>query len=175
MRPHPRHRRLAYWGGRLAQALERDDSVEVIIGVSPHDPTLELERTEFVRVGTQHALLRRIVQAAEIDTVIDSVDHPREDGGQVRDVGDRIVDLALVERAATPVGKARALVQAVAEKALDQVRIANLLAVTERHRRDLRVKQRMWHLAGEIVNDLQVLPAGVKDFQHLLIFDEEVE
>jgi UDP-glucose 4-epimerase len=62
----------SYWGGRLAQALEADDSVEVIIGVSPHDPTLELERTEFVRVGTQHALLRRIVQGAGIDTVIDS-------------------------------------------------------------------------------------------------------
>jgi len=62
----------SYWGGRLAQALEADDAVETIIGVSPQDPTLELERTEFVRVGTQHALLRRIVQAAEIDTVIDS-------------------------------------------------------------------------------------------------------
>ena len=61
-----------YWGGRLAQALEQDERVETIIGVSPDDPTLELERTEFVRVGTQHALLRRIVQAAEIDTVIDS-------------------------------------------------------------------------------------------------------
>jgi UDP-glucose 4-epimerase len=62
----------SYWGGRLAQLLERDDSVETIIGVSPKDPTCELERTEFVRVGTQHALLRRIVQAAEIDTVVDS-------------------------------------------------------------------------------------------------------
>jgi UDP-glucose 4-epimerase len=62
----------SFWGGRLAQALERDDAVETIIGVSTEDPTLELERTEFVRVGTQHALLRRIVQAAEIDTVIDS-------------------------------------------------------------------------------------------------------
>ena len=62
----------SYWGGKLAQALERDPSVEAIVGVSPRDPTLELERTEFVRVGTQHALLRRIVQAAEIDTVIDS-------------------------------------------------------------------------------------------------------
>ena len=62
----------SYWGGRLAQALEADDAVETIIGVSPQDPTLEFERTEFVRVGTQHALLRRIVQAAEIDTVIDS-------------------------------------------------------------------------------------------------------
>jgi len=62
----------SYWGGKLAQALEQDPDVETIVGVSPHDPTLELERTEFVRVGTQHALLRRIVQAAEIDTVIDS-------------------------------------------------------------------------------------------------------
>jgi UDP-glucose 4-epimerase len=61
-----------YWGGRLAQALEADPDVEVIIGVDSEDPTRELERTEFVRVGTQHALLRRIVQAAEIDTVIDS-------------------------------------------------------------------------------------------------------
>jgi UDP-glucose 4-epimerase len=61
-----------YWGGRLAQALEEDPDVEVIIGVDSTDPTRELERTEFVRVGTQHALLRRIVEAAEIDTVVDS-------------------------------------------------------------------------------------------------------
>jgi UDP-glucose 4-epimerase len=61
-----------YWGGRLAQALERDPAVDVIIGVDSEDPTRELERTEFVRVGTQHALLRRIVEAAEIDTVVDS-------------------------------------------------------------------------------------------------------
>ncbi len=50
----------SYWGGRLAQALEQDPAVEAIVGVSPHDPTLELERTEFVRVGTQHALLQRM-------------------------------------------------------------------------------------------------------------------
>jgi UDP-glucose 4-epimerase len=61
-----------YWGGRLAEALEADPSVDVIIGVDSVDPTRELERTEFVRVGTQHALLRRIVEAAEIDTVVDS-------------------------------------------------------------------------------------------------------
>jgi UDP-glucose 4-epimerase len=61
-----------FWGGRLAQELERDPEVECVIGVSPDDPTCELERTEFVRVGTQHALLRRIVDAAEIDTVVDT-------------------------------------------------------------------------------------------------------
>lgn len=62
----------SYWGGRLAQELERDESVEVLVGVSTEDPRLPLERTEFVRVGTHHALLRRIVHAAEIDTVIDT-------------------------------------------------------------------------------------------------------
>ena len=62
----------SYWGGRLAQALERDPDVATVIGVSPQDPTCELERAEYVRVGAQHTLLRRIVQAAEIDTVIDT-------------------------------------------------------------------------------------------------------
>jgi len=62
----------SFWGGRLAQAIEKDRSVEAIIGVSTEDPTCELDRTEFVRLGLQHALLRRIVQAAEIDTVIDT-------------------------------------------------------------------------------------------------------
>jgi UDP-glucose 4-epimerase len=61
-----------FWGGRLAQAIERDPAVDAIIGVSPDDPTCELERTEFVRVGLQHALLRRIVHATEIDTVVDA-------------------------------------------------------------------------------------------------------
>jgi UDP-glucose 4-epimerase len=61
-----------FWGGRLAQVIERDPHVECVIGVATEDPSCELERTEFVRVGTQHALLRRIVEAAEIDTVIDT-------------------------------------------------------------------------------------------------------
>jgi UDP-glucose 4-epimerase len=61
-----------YWGGRLAEALEASEEVEAVIGVDSRDPTRELERTEFVRVGTEHALLRRIVEAAEIDTVVDA-------------------------------------------------------------------------------------------------------
>jgi len=61
-----------YWGGRLAASLERDPEVEVIVGVDSEEPRRELERTEYVKVGTQHALLRRIVQAARIDTVVDT-------------------------------------------------------------------------------------------------------
>ena len=61
-----------YWGGRLAQALESDPNIEAIVGVDNEEPSVELERTEYVKVGTQHALLRRVVDAAEIDTVVDT-------------------------------------------------------------------------------------------------------
>src|SRR5436190_1180732 len=61
-----------YWGARLARELEQNPEVDAIIGVDSADPAGELERTEFVRVGTQHALLRRVVEAAAIDTVIDT-------------------------------------------------------------------------------------------------------
>jgi UDP-glucose 4-epimerase len=62
----------SYWGGRLAQALESFPEIEAIIGVDVREPTRELERTEYVKVGNQHSLIQRIVQAAEIDTVIDT-------------------------------------------------------------------------------------------------------
>ncbi len=61
-----------YWGGLLAKALERFPEIEAIIGVDNEEPTVELERTEYVKVGAQHALLRRVVEAAEIDTVVDT-------------------------------------------------------------------------------------------------------
>jgi UDP-glucose 4-epimerase len=59
-------------GGRLAQALERDRRIEAVIGVDTSDPRHEFERTEFVRVDTEHARIRRIVTAAAIDTVVDT-------------------------------------------------------------------------------------------------------
>ncbi|HEY1276301.1 MAG TPA: NAD-dependent epimerase/dehydratase family protein [Thermoleophilaceae bacterium] len=61
-----------YWGGRLAQALEAFPEIEAIIGVDSEEPSVELERTEYVKVGAQHALLRRVVEAAAIDTVVDT-------------------------------------------------------------------------------------------------------
>jgi UDP-glucose 4-epimerase len=61
-----------FWGGRLAQCLERDPAVEAIIGVDRTPPKVELQRTEFVQVADSHSLIRRIVDAAEIDTVVDT-------------------------------------------------------------------------------------------------------
>jgi UDP-glucose 4-epimerase len=60
------------WGGPLAQALERDPSVEALVGIDTRDPRHEFQRTEFVRVDNQPALIRRILVAAGIDTIIDT-------------------------------------------------------------------------------------------------------
>lgn len=60
------------WGGPLAQALERDPAVQAIVGIDTDDPRHELQRTEFVRVDAQPALIRRILSAAAIDTIIDT-------------------------------------------------------------------------------------------------------
>jgi UDP-glucose 4-epimerase len=62
----------SHWGGRLAQELECSPEVEAIVGIDTEDPRHELDRTEFVRVDTQAPLLRRILAAAAIDTVIET-------------------------------------------------------------------------------------------------------
>jgi len=61
-----------HWGGRVAQALERNSEIETIIGVDRRPPKVELQRTEYVQVADSHSLIRRIVEAAEIDTVVDT-------------------------------------------------------------------------------------------------------
>ena len=62
----------SFWGGRLASLLESDPEIEAIVGVDPEAPSRELQRTEFVRVGPEHAPVERIIRAARIDTVVDT-------------------------------------------------------------------------------------------------------
>lgn len=59
-----------FWGGRVAQALEADPSVDVIVGLDRFEPTIQLERTEYVRSDESYSILARIVKAAKIDTII---------------------------------------------------------------------------------------------------------
>ncbi|HJR24422.1 MAG TPA: NAD-dependent epimerase/dehydratase family protein [Acidimicrobiales bacterium] len=59
-----------FWGGRVAQALEADPSVDVIVGLDRFEPTVELERTEYVRSDESYSILARIVKAARIDTIV---------------------------------------------------------------------------------------------------------
>ena len=62
----------SFWGGRVAQALEADPSVEIIVGLDTIEPTVELERTEYVRVDANYSILSRIVKATQVDTIIHS-------------------------------------------------------------------------------------------------------
>lgn len=58
-----------FWGGRLAQALEADPDVDVIIGLDTREPQVKLERTEYVRSDENYSILSRIVKATGVDTI----------------------------------------------------------------------------------------------------------
>ena len=59
-----------FWGSRVAQALEADPTVDVIVGLDRYEPTVPLERTEYVRSDESYSILARIVKAAKIDTIV---------------------------------------------------------------------------------------------------------
>jgi UDP-glucose 4-epimerase len=59
-----------FWGGRVAQALERHHDVDVVVGLDTEAPTLQLERTEFVRADQSYSILCRIVKATRVDTIL---------------------------------------------------------------------------------------------------------
>ncbi len=60
----------SFWGGRVAQALEADPDVDVIVGLDTREPTVELERTEYVRSDESYSILSRIVRATQVDTIV---------------------------------------------------------------------------------------------------------
>ena len=59
-----------FWGGKVAMALERDPSVEMLLGMGTRSPRVPLERTEFVRADQSYSLLSRIVRATQVDTIV---------------------------------------------------------------------------------------------------------
>src|ERR1035438_9494795 len=59
-----------FWGGRMAQALELEPDVEMILGLGTNDPKVPLERTEFVRSDQKYSILSRIVRATQVDTIV---------------------------------------------------------------------------------------------------------
>jgi len=59
-----------FWGGRMAQALEADPDVDIILGMATNEPKVPLERTEFVRADQTYSILSRIVRATQVDTIV---------------------------------------------------------------------------------------------------------
>jgi UDP-glucose 4-epimerase len=79
----------SFWGGRLAQALERNPDVDVIVGLDSTDPTVPFERTEFVRTDQHYSILARIVRATQVDTILHTflvVDSTRTSGGRLHEI-----------------------------------------------------------------------------------------
>ncbi|NNN20725.1 MAG: NAD-dependent epimerase/dehydratase family protein [Acidimicrobiales bacterium] len=59
-----------FWGARMAQALEKDPEVDLILGVGSVDPPVELTRTEFIKTDQSYSILARIVRATRVETVV---------------------------------------------------------------------------------------------------------
>jgi len=78
-----------FWGGRVAQELERRPDVEVVVGVDTRDPRIALERTDFVRTDSSYSILSRIVAATQVDTIVHShliVDSTRASGRTLHEI-----------------------------------------------------------------------------------------
>ncbi|HEX2851519.1 MAG TPA: NAD-dependent epimerase/dehydratase family protein [Acidimicrobiales bacterium] len=78
----------SFWGGRVAQALENDPDVEVIVGLGTDEPRVPLERTEYVRADQSYSILARIVRATQIDTILHTflvVDSTRMSGRELHE------------------------------------------------------------------------------------------
>jgi len=79
----------SFWGGRVAQALEADPDVEMILGMGRREPSVPLERTEYVRADPTYSLLSRIVKATQVDTVVHTflvVDSTQVSGGALHEI-----------------------------------------------------------------------------------------
>ena len=59
-----------FWGGRMVQALEADSSMDMILGMGAHAPSVPFERAEFVRADQNYSILNRIVKATQVDTIL---------------------------------------------------------------------------------------------------------
>jgi UDP-glucose 4-epimerase len=102
-----------FWGGRVAQALEAQGDVAVVVGIGAGTPLVPLSRTDFVRV-TDHtfASLQRIVEASGVDTVIHTglvVDSTLSGPGRLHDAN-VIGTMNLLAAAGAPGSNVRALV-----------------------------------------------------------------
>ena len=101
-----------FWGGRVAQTLEKDPSVELIVGLDTTDPTVKLERTEFVRADQSYSILSRIVRATQVDTILHTflvVDSTRMSGRALHEVN-VIGTMNLLAAAGAPDSSVRHLV-----------------------------------------------------------------
>jgi UDP-glucose 4-epimerase len=96
----------------MAQALERDPDVEMIVGLDTVTPSVALERTEYVRADQSYSILSRIVRAAQVDTIVHTflvVDSTRMSGRALHETN-VIGTMNLLAAAGAPDSSVRQLV-----------------------------------------------------------------
>ena len=94
---------------------------------------------------------------------------------QVRDVGERVGLLLLAQRPRRPVGEARGLVELDVADRPHQVVVGNAVAEAADARRHLGVEDIGRDAAGELDEDLHILPGGVEDLGHALVGEQPEE
>jgi UDP-glucose 4-epimerase len=72
--------------GLVTRELEQRDDVQELVGVDVREPSHDLRRTEFVRADIRNPLVARILEVAEIDTVLhlSTTAQPGAAGGRAR-------------------------------------------------------------------------------------------
>jgi UDP-glucose 4-epimerase len=101
-----------FWGGRVAEALENDPEVEMIVGLGVEEPQVQLERTEYVKADSTYSILSRLVKATQVDTILHTflvVDSTRMSGRQLHETN-VIGTMNLLAAAGAPDSPVRTLV-----------------------------------------------------------------
>ncbi len=72
--------------GMVARELERDETIEEIVGVDVDEPHHDLLRSQFVRLDLRTSALPRILEATGIDTIVhlDTISTPGRAGGRAQ-------------------------------------------------------------------------------------------
>ena len=79
----------SFWGGRVAQALEASPDVDAIVGLDTREPSLELERTEYMHSDASYSNLSRIVRTSQVDTIVHTflvVDSTQVSGRELHEI-----------------------------------------------------------------------------------------
>lgn len=149
-----------FWGGRLAQALENDPDVDIVIGLDTEEPKVRLERTEYVRSDENYSILSRIVSATKVDTIVHTfliVDSTQTSGRRLHEINvigtmnlfaaasaaDSTVRNVVVKSSALVYGSTprdpRWFTETMARKATPRTRIERSLLEVEGYVRDFAV------------------------------------
>jgi UDP-glucose 4-epimerase len=101
-----------FWGGRVAQALEAQPDVDVIVGLDTREPAVPLDRTEYVRADESYSILSRIVRATQVDTIVHTflvVNSSQVSARRMHDIN-VIGTMNLFAAASQPEGRVRSVV-----------------------------------------------------------------